>query len=165
MGYMKKLLSIICMLLSSSISIAAEELYLNCSGRLGDVYENYKDKTKSFRFDTDNVKIGVSIKNNLVHISGSGDVYYPIRDMQLCKNSDIIAFDGSTCKTEPFKTSGKFKINTFISGEYHKVTQELFLNYSKDKREIVDDKSGLETLFTSKKVMGEFICKEVKLNK
>ena len=153
------------MLLSPSISIAAEELYLNCSGRVGDVYENYKDKTKSSRFDTDNVKIGISIKNNLVHITGSGDVHYPIRDMQLCKNSDIIAFDGSSCKTEPFKTSGKFKINTFISGEYHKVTQELFLNYSKDKREIVDDKSGLETLFTSRKVMGEFICKEVKLNK
>lgn len=162
---MKKLLLIICIFLSPSISIASEELYLKCSGNLGQFYDDYKDIKKSYHSDFDNIKIGVSIKNNLVHISGSGDVNYPIKDMQLCKNTDIITFDGSNCKTEPFKTIGKFKINTFISGEYHKVTQELFLNYSKDSRQITHDKYGLDTLFTSKRVMGNYTCKEIKLTK
>lgn len=155
---MKKLL-ILLLLITTNIN--AKDLYLDCNGSVGKFFTDYENKKNSNTFNYENVKLGVSIKNNKVHISGYADMYFPQKDFKVCKVEDVITFAYDTCETPKWKTINKLSLSEVSTGEYNRITKELIISYVLNTGE---GTGKLIRALNDKRTASEFKCKEVKLD-
>jgi hypothetical protein len=162
---MKKLL-LLSLLITTNLY--AKDLYLSCKGSVGvgtTIWENINRKYEPHTLfnNFEDVRLGVSIKNNQIHISGDGDQYFLVKNMKLCKFEDVIYFDDVDCNVAKYTDGAERRIE-FTTGEYARITQELTLSSTEEFSRYAGEKKDMHLPSHEKRVSGEFKCKEVNLH-